>query len=294
MSIKFAREASLPASNGMNVIVTGGSRGIGYTIAEALAKDGAQVLILSRTKEELADAAKKLGATGMPCDVSDEKEVRNLKSVIEKKLDGRVDVLVNAAGIYGPMGLLEENDAEKWRQTFAVNVFGTMHMCALVLPYMKKHHFGRIVNFSGGGESGFPRFTAYSSSKGAIIRFTESLAAEVKESGITVNAIAPGAVNTKLMEEVLAAGAEKVGEEFYKKSLEQKENGGTSPQKTVELVRFLVSDKASLISGKMLSAVHDPIPAMEKNAEEIAKTDIFNVRRIKPEDRGASWRKNDQ
>lgn len=277
-----------------HVIVTGGSRGIGFAVARAFASRGAKVLILARNAEELSAAAKNLAdASGevmtRVCDVAKESDVEALKSTIETDFENHVDVLVNAAGIYGPMGLLEENDIGKWRATFEVNVFGTMFMCRLVLPFMKKKGSGRIITFSGGGEGAFPRFTAYSSSKGAILRFTESLAAEVQDAGITVNAIAPGAVNTSLMEEVLAAGKEKVGDEFYAKSLEQKDSGGVSPEKAAELILFLCSEKATKITGKVLSAVHDKHEALAAHAEEIVATDIYSARRIKPKDRGFDW-----
>jgi NAD(P)-dependent dehydrogenase (short-subunit alcohol dehydrogenase family) len=274
-----------------HVLITGGSRGIGFAVAEAFVAHGARVLIIARKKAELEEAQRKLGGAVsiVVGDVAEEESVQALKRSIDKDLEGRVDVLVNAAGIYGPMGLLEDNDVEKWKATFAVNVFGTMLMSRLVLPYMKKNSFGRIINFSGGGEGAFPRFTAYSSSKGAIVRFTESLAAEVKDAHITVNAIAPGAVNTALVEEVLAAGEAVVGKDFYQKSIEQKESGGASPEKAAALILFLASPAASLFSGKMFAAMHDKLDRLEENANTIATSDIYNVRRIKPKDRGFDW-----
>lgn len=274
-----------------NVVVTGGSRGIGFAIAQAFINEGSRVLLVARNESELRVAQGKLGEHALIaiCDVADAEAVARLSDRIEQEFDDRVDVLVNAAGIYGPMGLLEDNNSGDWKKTFEVNVFGTMLMCRLVLPYMKKVGFGRIINFSGGGEGAFPRFTAYSSSKGAILRFTESLAGEVKGDGITVNAIAPGAVNTALMEEVLAAGAEKVGEDFYQKSIEQKESGGIPAQKAAELVLFLTGDEAAFLTGKLFSAVHDNHDVLRSHAEDIAHSDVYNVRRIKPKDRGFDW-----
>jgi NAD(P)-dependent dehydrogenase (short-subunit alcohol dehydrogenase family) len=269
-----------------NVIVTGGSRGIGFAIASAFAQEGNAVLLVARNASELEKAKQKLAhtkgiVTTFMCDVSKEDNVRSINAHIKEKWNGKIDVLVNAAGIYGPKGFLEDNNFELWRKTFEVNVFGTARMCRAVLPYMKSAGLGRIINFSGGGDGEFPRFTAYSSSKGAVVRFTESLAAETKENGITVNAIAPGAVNTHLMEEVLKAGAEKVGEDFYKRTLEQKESGGTSPKKAAGLACFLASDRADFITGKVLSAVHDKWEEFEKHKKEIENTEVYNMRRIK-------------
>ena len=265
-----------------HVIITGGSRGIGLAVAQAFLARGAKVLAVARSGKGSKTPVHE-------CDVSDANEVEKLAPIIERELEGRVDVLVNAAGIYGPIGLLEENDAKLWRKTFEINVFGTMHLCRLVIPYMKKQKSGCIINFSGGGEGPFPRFTAYSSSKGAILRFTESVAEELREWNITVNAVAPGAVNTALLAEVIKVGEEKVGKEFYQKSLVQKESGGTPPKLAAELILFLASLSGRGITGKMLSAVHDKIVVLKKHGKEIEATDIYNVRRIKPKDRGMKW-----
>lgn len=278
----------------LQVIVTGGSRGIGFAAARSFAQRGASLLLIARDAEELARAKAELAnlpssIAARTCDVSDAASVEGLTSFLENEFNGRVDVLVNAAGIYGPMGPLEETDPNAWKQTFAVNVFGTMQMCRLVLPFMKRGKRGRIINFSGGGEGPFPRFTAYASSKGAILRFTESLAEEVRKDGMTVNAIAPGAVNTALVEEVLAAGEERVGSAFYQKSRAQKESGGVSPEKAAALITFLCSEKADKITGKMLSAVHDNLGILERHVEDIAASDVYASRRIKPKDRGYDW-----
>lgn len=274
-----------------NVIVTGGSRGIGFAVAKAFTEDGARVLIVARQEAELEAAKRALGegALARTCDVSDQASVASLQSVIEGEFGGRVDVLVNAAGVYGPIGLLEDCDPSFWKKTFEVNVFGTAQMCRLVLPYMKRKGSGRIIHFSGGGEGAFSRFTAYASSKGAILRFTESLAAEVRGDGITVNAIAPGGVNTALTDEALAAGPERAGEAFYEKMKAQKESGGVPPEQAARLIVFLASDAAREITGKVLSAAHDDLTMLARHAGDIATSDVYAVRRIKPNDRGYEW-----
>lgn len=277
-----------------HAIITGGSRGIGFAIAKEFVQQGASVLLIARNQVELEAAQKELasildsvficvGDVSLPSDV--EKIFQNLPS----DWNHRIDVLVNAAGIYGPKGLIEDVDPEAWLQTFLVNTYGTMLMIRGALPHMKKQNSGVIINFSGGGEGAFPRFSAYATSKGAIVRLTESLAEEVKETTIRINAIAPGAVNTSLVEEVLAAGPQTVGEEFYQKSLEQKESGGVSAQKAAELCVFLASDESQGLTGKVFSAVWDKWDQFPQHIKEIMETDIYSWRRIKPKDRGYDW-----
>jgi len=268
------------------VIITGASGGIGQAIVKVFAERGAEILAISRSDGGLSKLS---NVQFLSADVSGVADLKNISRLINGEWGGRVDILVNAAGIYGPMGPLEDNDLELWSKTIAVNLLGTVNMCRLVIPIMKAQKFGRIINFSGGGEGAFPNFTAYSASKGAIVRFTESLAEELKDFGITVNAIAPGAVNTQLLDQVLSAGPEKIGKNFYKKSLKQKSEGGVSPEKAAETILFLASDAASSLSGKIISAVWDNQKTILEHLKEIQNSDIYNFRRIKPKDRGYEW-----
>lgn len=282
---------------GKNIIITGGSRGIGRAVAEAFLKEDARVLLISRTKEELEKTKSELLKIAprveiFPADVSELSEIERIEKYIQDAWDDRVYALVNAAGIYGPIGPLDalsEEEMRHWIKTFTINVFGTVFMSRMVIPLMKREGTGRIINLAGGGDGPFPHFTAYNASKGAILRFTESLAAELKNFRIWVNAIAPGAVNTKLLEEVLRAGPEKSGKEFYEKSLKQKEEGGVSAEKAATLILFLCSQEAEGITGKMLSAVWDDIEKIKAHKEEMIQADIYTLRRIKPEDRGYRW-----
>ncbi len=268
---------------GKTALITGGSRGIGRSIAEAYLKEGARVMIVARDREELKAAKedlKKLGEVeSCPADVSRSGDVR---AAVEATLHvfGRIDVLVNGAGIYGPIGPSEEVDFEKWKNTFEVNVFGTFRMMQEVIPHMKSQKSGKIINFSGGGDGPLARFSAYHASKGAIVRLTETIAAEVSEYGIEVNCFAPGAVNTKFLDEALAAGEEKVGKERYAKLLKQKQEGGVSPEKAAALCVFLASAASDGLTGKFLSAVWDEYPKWgPKEIAEIMKTDQYTLRR---------------
>jgi 3-oxoacyl-[acyl-carrier protein] reductase len=265
------------------VIITGGSRGIGYAIAEAYLKEGARVCLAARGKEELRAASDELRGLGeaevCPADVSRAGDVKTLVATALRAF-GRVDVLVNGAGIYGPIGPSEEVDFEKWKETFAVNVFGAFRMMQEVIPHMRAQTSGKIINFSGGGDGPLPRFSAYHASKGAIVRLTETIAAEVKDCGIEVNCLAPGAVNTKFLDEALAAGEEKVGKERYEKLLKQREEGGVPPEKAAGLCVFLASDASDGLTGRFLSAVWDEYAKWgPREIAEIMKTDRYTLRR---------------
>lgn len=279
---------------GKKVIITGGNGGIGSVVAAGFLVEGAQVLILGIDKRGLLKRQKELMkiSTKVECkvlDVSDRKQVEKIGVYIKNKFGGRLDVLVNAAAIYGPMGKLEELDPKFWQKTIAVNLLGTVNMCAVVIPFMKRRKQGRIINFAGGGDGPFPRFTAYSSSKAAVIRFTESLAQELIQYNIFVNAVAPGPVNTGLLEEVLKAGVGKVGKDYYLVSKKQKLEGGVSPTFVRDLILFLASPKAGNLTGKTISAIRDDWKKIPKHLKILSKTDIYNIRRIKPADRSYDW-----
>lgn len=270
------------------VLVTGGGRGIGREIALDLAQKGAQIAVAARSEAELAETLSELKAIqprvlAQVCDVANPKDVETLFRRIESDL-GPVDGLVSAAAIHGPIGPFLENDLAAWQSVLEVNVMGTVHCVQkLAQSLVARRASGRIVLFSGGGEKAFSGFSAYVASKGAIWRLTETLGAELKEKGIFINAIAPGAVNTKLLQNVLDAGPDKVGGDYFQKSLEQKEKGGTPASKAVALVRYLLSEKAEGLTGKILSAVWDPYEKFT-DLDKLSRSDWFTMRRLVPKD----------
>ena len=154
---------------------------------------------------------------------------------------------------------------------------------------MKKNKHGVIINFVGGGEGAYPNFSSYVAAKGGIARFTETVAAELKDDGIWVNAIAPGAVNTKFLDDIISAGPEKSGKETYEKSIKQKESGGVSPEKAAALCVFLASEKAQGLTGKIFSAVWDSYGTFPEHIKEIMSSDVYTMRRVRPEDRGEKF-----
>jgi 3-oxoacyl-[acyl-carrier protein] reductase len=271
---------------GKVAIVTGGSRGIGFAVARALGLEGARVAIASRTARELEDARATLAREGVdvfarPTDVRVSDEVDALVNAVESHWSRGVDILVNDAGAYGAIGRLEACDPNDWKLAFEVNVFGTMHACRAVLEGMRTRRSGKIINLAGGGVGGpgvAPRVSAYAASKAAVVELTESLAREVAEDGVQVNAISPGAVMTRMHGEVVKAGPEAAGKELYDRTVAQRESGGEAPELAAKLVVWLASDASRGLTGKMLSAKWDNYEDLDVQA--VNRSSMFTLRRI--------------
>ena len=264
--------------------ITGAGRGIGRAIALAFAREGADVLVASRTLSEVAETAEEARALGrravaLKVDVSSRDEVERMVAQALQEL-GKVDILVNNAGTYGSIGPLVDNDPEEWVRTVRINLFGAFFCARAVLPFMIRERRGKIINLSGGGAaSPLPNFTAYAASKAAIVRLTETLAQEVQAFNIQVNAIAPGAVSTRLTDAVLAAGAA-AGEEMLAQVRRQKEAGGVPPERAAALAVFLASEEADGLSGRLISAVWDDWESMNGRIEQIMASDLYTLRRV--------------
>ncbi|HEX7191055.1 MAG TPA: SDR family oxidoreductase, partial [Thermoanaerobaculia bacterium] len=216
----------------------------------------------------------------------------DVQRVVRRTLDsfGRIDILVNNAGVYGPLGPIEEIDWDSWVSAIEINLLGSVLFCRAVVPHFKQNRGGKIIQLSGGGATNpLPRITAYAASKAAIVRFAESLAEELREWNVDVNSIAPGALNTRLLDEVLAAGPERVGANFFDRSVKQKETGGAGLDRGAELAVFLASAASDGITGKLISAVWDPFGEFPERIDDLKRSDIYTLRRITPKDRGMTW-----
>ncbi len=184
-------------------LVTGGGRGVGRAFALALARNGMRVAVASRGRHELEATAVSLRAAGaealaIPTDVTDEGAVRNMVSVAEDTL-GPIDVLVNSAGVAAPVGPTWEINSNDWWRNIEVNLRGPMLCSNAVIPGMIDRRRGRIVNIaSGAGAANFPYLSAYVTAKAALIRFTEILADELREHGVSVLAVEPGTVGAEM------------------------------------------------------------------------------------------------
>src|SRR5215472_4065265 len=189
---------------GRSAIITGASQGLGATIAERFIAEGAAVALCARTGAGL-DAFRQRLLTVYPsatiftraADVSSQHEVDAFFDEAQTAL-GRIDVLVNNAGIHGPMGSIDTIDWQDWIDALAINLVGTVYCARKAVSLFKPNRYGKIVNISGGGATGpLPGLSAYAASKAAVVRFTETLALEAREWAIDVNAVAPGALMTR-------------------------------------------------------------------------------------------------
>jgi 3-oxoacyl-[acyl-carrier protein] reductase len=278
--------------SGRNTIVTGGSQGFGRHIVEAFLAEGANVLFCARSAADVARTRAELAPALRPgqqliaiaCDVADPASVAALFAAAAPL--GPLHAVVSNAGIYGPIGPTEELDPGAWAQAWQVNVTGTLLVCQHAVRAMKaRGGGGKIITVSGGGATNpMPRFAAYAATKAAVVRLTETLAEEYRADKIDVNAVAPGALRTRLTQQVLDAGPEKAGAEFFAKNKKWSDEGAVDPKLGAALCVYLASGESDGITGKLISAQWDPWrePAKLRAA---ATGDVYTLRRIVPEDR---------
>jgi NAD(P)-dependent dehydrogenase (short-subunit alcohol dehydrogenase family) len=270
---------------GKVAIVTGAGRGIGKAIALAFAREGANLTVVSRTLAEVEQTAREaevFDVRVLPLRV-DVSRAEDVDIMIDETLRrfGKIDVLVNNAGILGPVGLLVENDVKLWIETVHVNLIGTFLCCRAVLPHMMKRRSGKIISLSGGGAAyPKPRFSAYACSKAAVVRLTETLAEEVKDYNIQVNAIAPGMVKTKMVEQIVESG-DKAGEKALADARRVLEDGGVGFEPVTSLAVFLASDESDGLTGRLISAVWDDWRSLDKDRIMLVmERGYYTLRRI--------------
>ena len=193
----------------------------------------------------------------------------------------RIDVLVNNAGISGPIGPLETNDVAAWVDTVNVNLNGTFLCCRAVIPVMLRQGAGKIINLSGAGAANaWSNMSAYCSSKVAVVRLTEVLAQELEHKGITVNALGPGSVHTTMWDHMTEEAAE-VGATFiHETGLRVTSGGGASIDDCAELAVWLAADESNGLTGRMISATTDDFRSLPPRIPEVMASDAYTLRRI--------------
>jgi NAD(P)-dependent dehydrogenase (short-subunit alcohol dehydrogenase family) len=282
---------------GRSAIITGASQGLGEAIATRFVADGASVMLCARGEDAVTEVGQRLRQTAAAgqrvvtrrTDVSNPAQIDDLIQATMSEF-GRIDILVNNAGIYGPIGPTHEIDWDEWVEAIGINLLGLVRACRAVTSIMIGQAHGRIVNISGGGATNpLPRLTSYAASKAAVVRFTESLALELAEYGITVNAIAPGALATRMTQQLLDAGPGQAGEQLHRRIQEIAQKGGTPLSLGAELAAYLASDESAGITGRLIAAQWDPWRSLHERATELEASDIYTLRRIVPSDRGRDW-----
>jgi NAD(P)-dependent dehydrogenase (short-subunit alcohol dehydrogenase family) len=285
------------ALEGRTALVTGATQGLGLEIARSYLQAGARgvcicgrgVAAVRRAVDELQQSADPAQLVlGEPADVSDPDDVQRLVQRALAELGG-LTVLVSNAGVQGATGSVEQADWGDWVRTIEVNLLGSVLSARAVVGHMRERGYGKIVQLSGGGATApMPGLSAYAASKAAVVRFAETLAVELRDDHVDVNALAPGALNTRMLDEVLQAGPERVGEAHYQRALQQQQSGGVPLARGAELAVFLGSAASDGVTGKLLSAVWDPWAQLPAHRAEL-DSDVYTLRRIVPADRGMDW-----
>jgi 3-oxoacyl-[acyl-carrier protein] reductase len=279
-----------------NVIITGGTIGFGKALAEKFLSEGANISICSRNEQQLFDTQSEL-LSKFPnriilvkkCDVSIEKDV---KEFIAYSLDvfKTIHVLILNAGVYGPMGSIETVSLDEWRKSIDINLFGVLLPCRELIPHFKQNKYGKIIVLSGGGATNpMPNLSSYATAKAAVVRLVETLSKELSSYNVDINAIAPGAMSTRMIEQIIDAGPEIVGEEFFKKNQNWKQNGATSMELGTNLAVYLSSNDSNGVTGKLISAQWDDWKNFGNHLDDLQNSDIYTLRRIVLEDRNKKW-----
>jgi 3-oxoacyl-[acyl-carrier protein] reductase len=241
-------------------LVTGGGRGIGRNLAVELAAAGARVAVSARSRAEIEKTAQRINGVAIECDVSDRVSVEHMVKLAESEL-GPIDLLVANAGTSIDEHAAWELEPNDWWHVFEVNVLGVYLCCRAVIPGMLERGTGRIVNVaSGAAYLTGSKSTAYSASKAAVHRFSETLANQLEDHGIPVFSISPGLVRTRMTEDF--------GDDAP----------WTPPELAPRLVRALASGRLDRLAGRYLHAEHDDVDDLAVRADEIVENDLNAIR----------------
>src|ERR1700683_2928245 len=234
---------------GQTAIVTGAATGIGEAIARRLARAGAAIVVADFNFEGATEVARSIGggSFAIPIDITRSDSVNAAVAEVLSRT-GRIDVLVNNAGIAGRTAPIWELSDEDWQQIIAVNMSGVFHCCRAALPHMRTRRYGRIVNIASiAGKEGNPNMCGYSATKAAVIGLTKSVGKEVATEGICVNAVAPAVIRTKILEQLTQAQVD-----YMTERIPMRRTG--TPEEIAAVVHFLASPDCSFVTGQCYDA----------------------------------------
>jgi NAD(P)-dependent dehydrogenase (short-subunit alcohol dehydrogenase family) len=262
------------------ILITGSGRGIGKRLAIGLANHKARVALLARSKAELDLANLEIEHAGgialrLRADVRDTEQ---LAAAVDRMRAhyGRLDVLICAAAVQGPIGPFLSNATKAWAETIETNLMGVVNAVRAVLPHMIEKRSGKIIVVGGRGAADpRPNFTAYAVSKAAVVRFVETLAEEVRDHNIQVNVMGPGGSYTHMTDEIINAG-DRAGTKEHDEAVQVRLTGGVAAEKQIELALFLASEDSNHVSGKMIH-VNDDWRKLERST---VSRELYTLRRV--------------
>ncbi len=267
--------------NGKNVMVTGGSRGIGKRLAIGFFQRGARIALVGRSKAELDLAHIEIEQSGgnalrLRADVTDPEQLAVAVDRVRVVFGNSVDILICAAAVPGPLHSFAQSPLKAWTDAVLINLMGVVHSCRAVLPGMLEHRAGKIIVLGCYSEAGPTQgFSAYNTSKQALIHFVESLAAEVAQDNVQVNCFDPGEAYTTFTDEVIRASS-RLDAEVIQRAIKVRQSGGTSPDAQVEMAAFLASESSNHITGKILNVNDD----WRKLKNSTVRPEQYTLRRV--------------
>jgi NAD(P)-dependent dehydrogenase (short-subunit alcohol dehydrogenase family) len=245
-----------------NVLITGGGRGIGKRLALGFARLGAKIALLGRSKAEIDLAHIEIEQAGanalrIRADVTDPEQLALAVDRVRVVFGGPVDILICAAAITGPLNSFVSTALKAWKEAIEINLLGVVHSCRAVLPSMIEKRAGKIIALvCAADDLPLRNFSAYATSKAAVVRFIESLAAEVADYNVQVNCLDPGPAYTNLTDEIIRAES-RLDASVVSEAKETRRTGGFSPDLQLEHATFLASEKSNHISGKLIHVTDD-------------------------------------